>query len=406
MSKSNKKYFTDLGIERLSPPASGQALHWDTKQPGLALFVSYGGTKTFRSTFTLNGKFQTRLLGRFGEITLTEARDLAKADREAADKGIDPRQAKPKPRELKLYGDVVDEFITHYAKPRQRTWSQTERILKRNCAAWLKRPMDAITKQEALTLLRSFVAEGHPYKASLTHKWLKVLWRWAWRQDIVAVNLMDKVEIDIERRERDRVYTDAEIKATWRAADVLDPVKSAFVKLLILLAPRKTALVGMRRSHLDDADNPTLWTTPFELTKSSKRTPKKRVYLTPLPPLAQRIIKSLPKGDDRLFPMLSLCSGRDAQSYFHGGWLARHLIRHGAPRNFTFHAWRHTIATWLENEGASEWERALVLNHAGGMAVTAGYSHGFAGKLKLELLSRWSEHVERLVHPEGAVLLR
>jgi hypothetical protein len=57
-------------------------------------------------------------------------------------------------------------------------------------------------------------------------------------------------------------------------------------------------------------------------------------------------------------------------------------------------------------KGASEWERALVLYHAGGMSVTAGYSHGFAGKLKLELLTKWSDHVEVLVQPQGAVVLR
>jgi len=76
----------------------------------------------------------------------------------------------------------------------------------------------------------------------------------------------------------------------------------------VLLAPRKTALAGMRRSDLDDIDNPTLWTTPFELTKSKKSASKKRVYLTPLPALAQRIVKGLPKGGERLFPTLRIHS--------------------------------------------------------------------------------------------------
>jgi integrase len=159
----------------------------------------------------------------------------------------------------------------------------------------------------------------------------------------------------------------------------------------------------MRRVDLDDPDNPTLWTTPHEFTKSKKKVKRKRVYLTPLPPLAQRIIKSLPKGDERVFPTLAI-GGK--QEGFHSARLRRKLITLGAPKDFAFHAWRHTIATWLENEGASEWERALVLNHAGGMSVTAGYSHGFAGKLKLDLLTKWADYVERLVQPEDAVLLR
>jgi hypothetical protein len=61
----------------------------------------------------------------------------------------------------------------------------------------------------------------------------------------------------------------------------------------------------MRRDDLDDADNPTLWTTPHELTKSRKKANRKRVYLTPLPPLAQRLIKGLLEGNsDRVFPTL------------------------------------------------------------------------------------------------------
>src|SRR6476620_9049360 len=118
---------------------------------------------------------------------------------------------------------------------------------------------------------------------------------------------MEGVRIDFEKRERDRVYGAAEIKTVWSAASKLDPIEGNFIKLLMLLTPRKTSLACMRRSHLDDPDHPTLWTTPFELTKARKTSSKKRVYLTPLPALAQRIIKGLPKDAqdlDRVFPGL------------------------------------------------------------------------------------------------------
>jgi hypothetical protein len=46
-----------------------------------------------------------------------------------------------------------------------------------------------------------------------------------------------------------------------------------------------------------------------------------------------------------------------------------------------------------------------VLNHASG-TVTGDYSHGFAGKLKLELLEKWAAYVESLVQPQGVALLR
>ena len=173
--------------------------------------------------------------------------------------------------------------------------------------------------------------------------------------------------------------------------------------------PRKTALACLRRSHLDNGDNPTLWTTPWELTKSRKKVSKrKREYLTPLPPLAQRILKSMPNSDkdpDVVFPGLPVHETEGGRPTFYGVPLQRKLVERGAPADFSYHAWRHTVATFLENAGRSEWERGLILNHAGS-GVTTDYSHGHPLALKREMLCKWADHVESLVQPEGAVLLR
>jgi integrase len=181
------------------------------------------------------------------------------------------------------------------------------------------------------------------------------------------------------------------------------------VKLLILLAPRKTALAAMRRSHLGDANNPTLWTTPFDLTKSRKSSTKKREYLTPLPPLAQRILagvlKTTGRPDDRVFPSLPVHETAGGQATFRGVELKQRLVEYGAPADFEFHAWRHTLASWLEDQGEGEWERALVLNHSE-TGVTAGYSHGYPLDTKRQLLEKWADHVAALVVPEGTALLR
>src|SRR4029078_8359326 len=126
-------------------------------------------------------------------------------------------------------------------------------------------------------------------------RWLKKLWRFAYSEDLVPANIMDGVNVEIEKRERDRVYTAQEIKNIWKAtqSNHLSFEEGAYVKLLMLLAPRKTALAYLQRSHLDDSDNPTIWTVPQHLVKMRKRTNKKRVYVIPLPPLAKRIVKQL-----------------------------------------------------------------------------------------------------------------
>jgi hypothetical protein len=38
--------------------------------------------------------------------------------------------------------------------------------------------------------------------------------------------------------------------------------------------------------------------------------------------------------------------------------------------------------------------------------VTAGYSHGYPLELKRQLLDKWAAHIEQLVQPKGARVLR
>ena len=60
----------------------------------------------------------------------------------------------------------------------------------------------------------------------------------------------------------------------------------------------------------------------------------------------------------------------------------------------------------MQNEGASEFERAMILNHAGSGGVTGDYSHGYPLDLKRWWLERWANHIAGVVQPEGAELLR
>jgi integrase len=393
-----------------------QFLVWDQEQlNGLVLLVGTR-TKTFRVQVKLHGKWKFHTIGRFGALVppddlhlgqVGEARRLAVRYRDLAKKGIDPDKQQqgqqPQPQPSLTYGKVVDLFIEQHAKKQQRTWDQTERVLKKTCPAWLDRPIASIAPDEVRALVRSFDTEGHPYKAVITKQWLSLLWRWAYDEDHVTVPIIKGLRgVKISKPKRKRtVYTSDEIVAIWRAADKLDDKhEGAFVKLLLLLAPRKSALALLRPSHLDNRNDPTLWTTPFELTKSRK-TMEEREYKTPLPPLAVSILKEVLKqhggGNALVFPMLKIVTTPSNQQRHDGGPLAMRLVKHGAPADFNFHAARHTLATWLQGKSHSEWEVGAILNHSAGSSVTAGYQHGDQRKLKLKLLTKWAKHIEGLV---------
>ncbi|MCH8999611.1 MAG: integrase family protein [Proteobacteria bacterium] len=388
-------------------PAAREYVLWDTDIKGFGLKVTPAGRKSYLLKYrTKAGIARKPAIGAHGTITAELARDIAKDWAAEVAKGRDPSSDRRDARRAVLaadsrYGQVVNTFIQKYAQPRQRSWRQTECVLKNNCAVWLDRPIVSLTKADAYDLLDGFVADGHEAKARKTLSWLKTLFRWAVKRDIIKSSVVEAVELHLERNIRRRFYSDDEVRAVWKAADQIDAMKGGFVKLLLLLGVRRGELAGMRRSEFDDPDSPTLWTVPHERTKTKKSQKKERIYLVPLPKLAQRVIKGLPRLDDDLvFP------GRDEGKPFVPGWLLRNEIRTiSSVNDFTFHPCRDTVSTWLQDQGHSEHERALVLNHAGGGTVTGEYSHGYPVQLKRQLLEEWAAHVAKVVQPEGAVLL-
>ena len=215
---ANRKTFTDLGLKRLRPPKHGQELYWDEGQRGLSLLVSPGGTKTFRVTFKLNGKWISHKIGRFGEmvpgadaktenVQVAEAHKITRDWRALANKGIDPRKQQSEQLNATslTYGQVVERFIEEHAKHEQRTWDQTERVLKSSCAAWWSKPIASITKDDARALIARARTEGKHYKAILTLSWLKRLWRFAADCEYVPVPIMDRVKIKLARPPRTRL---------------------------------------------------------------------------------------------------------------------------------------------------------------------------------------------------------
>ena len=396
----------------------GWDVRWDDDIPGFGVRLYPSGKRSFVLSYR-NARRKKRLLvlGRYGaDLTLGQARARVIKERGRITEGADPVAERKAARATALtpdatFREVLDSFIDKYAKPRQRTWKQTDRTLRVNCARWLDKPLSTITETAAYELLDGFIAQGQDAKARVTLAWLRTMFRWAAKRKIVERPIMDQVEIQIERKVRKRAYTSNEVKAVWKAATSLDPIEAGFVKLILLLGVRKSELAGMRRSEFDDPAKPTLWIVPHERTKTRKSQKEERVYLVPLPKLAQRIIKGLPRLDsDLVFPGRGSTKPTDAgkkalrKPLVPGMALKAKVRENSSVTDWTYHACRDTISTWLQDQGHSRYERGLILNHSEG-GVTADYSHGYSVDLKRQLLEKWADHVARTVQPKGAVLL-
>ncbi len=405
--RTMQRNLTDRFIQSIKPVPGKRATVFDTKVTGLCVRVTDTGHRRF---YVMSRDPAGRQMwaevkdGNAPVTSLALARELAPAGVANIKNG---KTAFPKieaPAEVETYERVVARFIKQYAEPRQRTWRETQRVL--SALPWGPRPITEIAKKDAIKYLNELVAADKRPTARITLAWLKTLWRWSWRQEILEIPVMDALKAEdfgIVTTPRKRVYSDDELKALWNAAGGLTSRERGFIKLVTLLGVRRGALLGMRKSELDDVEHPALWTIPTERVKTPKfREHLARVYLVPIPPLARRVLLPLLKGEgDLIFPAAT----RENVAMDCGSTLMVKVRKASGVKDWTAHPHRHTVTTWLQNEGHDEYDRGLILNHSSSGTVTGGYSHGYSLERTRELLDKWAGHVKGVVAGEDVELM-
>jgi integrase len=404
-AKANRKRFTEQNVLALRVKPH-QHFVWDEGTGavrGLSILVNPTGTKTYFVNYRFPGseKLHYKKLGRVGEITLEAARTGALEARQLANQNKDPKADDPAKSDK--FETVFRDYIEQEQLGRKKNTSAlaTQSMMLRGCAAWTAVPIATITYREIDRLLAKIRdgnpdgdIEPRPYAAARIYSHLRDFFNWCARQQLIKDNPMAHMPKPFTVMARDRHYTDDELRAIWKAADQLDLIEGSYVKLIVLLVTRKDELALAQWSEFDNADKPTVFTVPTERVKMKAETKRKKkpVYVVPLPALAQRILKAIPRHDAAVFPKLDAGSALKAK-----------LVKLGAPADFKLHTARHTVATFFQNKGRSEMERGLLLNHSGSGSVTAGYSHGYPIELKRDLITEWAEHIEKLVEPAAGV---
>ena len=222
----------------------------DGKSRGLFLVVQPSGAKSWALRFRFDGKPKKLTIGpvletREGEIddlplgephTLAEARIAADKARIRAAHGDDPTARAVRADRLTLR-QAAERFLAEYAKPRNRSWAETERQLERYLLTDLgDRPIADLRDDEIRAPVDKLTADGAPSMANALHRTLSKFWKWcaAKERKIVAVNPYAGFGMPNKVESRERVLSWDELASVWNAAaDVGEPF-GAIVRILIL----------------------------------------------------------------------------------------------------------------------------------------------------------------------------
>jgi FAD binding domain/Phage integrase family len=182
---------------------------------------------------------------------------------------------------------VIDEFIDRYAKPKNRGWQETVRLLSEFSKPWVGRGLASIDNADIHRVLDAIVARGAPIAANRAFAQLRKLCNWAVSRGIIKSNPCDGISPPSEETARDRVLSLDELHLVWNATDRLGFPFGPITKLLILTGQRRSEVGDMEWNEIDVEK--CIWTIPAVRSKN------KCQHVVPLSPQATEIIHSLPR---------------------------------------------------------------------------------------------------------------
>jgi integrase len=375
----------DVTLRNLPAPAEGVAQHPDGKIAGMGVRVTAGGVKSFFLEYRLRGSKRRLSLGRYPVTTLQKARTKALAALVMIAEGKDPSQ--PDGVAGQSFPEALAEFVGSYCNRHNRpsTAAETERLLRTYfLAAWEKRTVDTITRADVADAIEPMMKRGTHAAARHAFAAVRKFFNWQVEQGRLAMSPCAGMKPPAKASHRDRVLSDAELKAIWTVAEAQGFPFGRITQLLMLTAQRRTEVSSMTWEELDLTAG--TWTIPAERTKNGKP------HAVPLTAGACAVIARIPRtGSAYVFP----ARGKPEQPYT--GWSKgkRMLDDAAGLQDWTLHDLRRTAATGMARAGIAPHVVERVLNHVSGtFAGVAGVYNRFQyGPEMRAALETWERHV-------------
>ena len=380
--------------------------------PGLYLVVQPSGAKSWAVRYRADGKPKKLTLGPYPRLPLVEARDAARTALRAVAVGRDPasekRAAKAEPDAVRTmqFSAVAADYIERYAKPRNRSWRETESFLTRTLDAtdrWQDRDIRTIGRKDVLNALDAVVERGATIHANRLFAALRRFFAWTVERGILEISPIVGLKPPSPELSRDRVLSDAELSAAWKAAEEVGYPFGPVVQLLVLTGQRRSEVLEAewREFDLDSAT----WTIPRERAKNN------RAHVVPLAPAAVELIQALPRiGGGRRF--LFTTTGEAAFSGVSKATdrlhriTARHLPEDTEATPWRLHDLRRTFASGCARLGVPVHVVEKALNHVSGThsGIVGVYQRHDYGDERRRAMELWAAHLDGMVQGEAKVV--
>ncbi len=358
---ANRLRFTKAGLLKLPIPPSGRVYHYDIGQPGLTCCVSSAGSKVFFLYKWVHGRPERIRLGPFPDLSVENARDLAKSLIGDISQGKDPMAERRKAREVPTLREAFEIWRDAHAKEHRKTWQKDERRFNSHLRRFHARRLSAIRSAE-VALWHNETKQRHGlYEANRCFELLRTIYNKA--KSLLRYTGPSPCDGLRKFREqsRDRFLQADELPRFFAAlAQEPDEVLQAYFLMLLLTGARKSNVESMRWVDI----NSELRQWRIAETKSGQ------VVVVPLVPLAMetlRKLREISNGGEWVFP------GRNG-GHIQGVWAPWYrLVQRAGLENLRLHDLRRSLGSWQAIGGSSLSVIGKSLGHTS-LAATAVYA--------------------------------
>lgn len=394
-----------LTLERVRRLATGATV-WDRGGvPGFGARRQSGSDVSFFLKYRFAGKQRRYTIGKLGALTVEKARQAATTAWGKVANNIDPAaqrqadRAQARATVETAFKVVAVDFVKRYAKPNNRSWRETERILNRYVVPeWSSRPIAEIRRSDVTVMLDKIADTSGPVMADHVLAAVRKLFNWqaARDDDFRSPIVRGMARTKPRDRARKRVLSDAELRALWTAAgSASPPVFGSLVRFLILTAQRRDEAARARWKEIEGD----LWTVPAERYKTGNPN------AVPLTDAARGVLDTLA----RIGPFAFTTTGKTPFSGFSKSKAALEEVMlaelhktdpKAKPERWTLHDLRRTARSLMSRAGVSADHAERVLGHVIPGVRGVYDRHAFVNE-KREALAKLATLVERIINPLG-----
>jgi len=388
-----QRKLTDRYLQSLKPPATGRLEIVDADAQGLVLRVTTRGVKSWAIRYRPKGSGQQRAsYGAYPAVSLADARQRARDIGAAAARAVDLPAIEKREREEQRKADnrphtvgaLLDEYVERYCKPNQRKWTLTERMFASHVKPAIGKTALAELRRADIVELLDDLQNEKRFHAQVNRVRSQIIaaLNWGIEREYLDTNPATAIKKRKIEASRERVLTNDELRAIWRAADGLSEPSRSLVKAWILTGQRRDEVRCMLWSEIDLTR--AVWTLPAARNKG------KRDHEIPLAPA----IAALLGGVRRLGKPVFTIDG--TKPYAGQKRLKAILDRESGVAGWTFHDFRRTASTGMAALHVPQDSIDRVLNHAKATLAGTYNRHDYLDQ-KREALEAWAGRVAFIV---------